>query len=67
MEEISNAPGGPSERTSGSFMSDFRDYPTAVRAGEELDLARLEPYLLGHFPGGRGPLAAEQFPAVIPT
>ncbi len=51
------------ERTSGSFMTDLRDHPSAVRAGEELDLARLEPYLLRHLPGSRGPLAAEQFPS----
>jgi aminoglycoside phosphotransferase (APT) family kinase protein len=44
-------------------MTDLRDHPTAVRAGEELDLARLEPYLLGHFPGSSGPLTAEQFPS----
>ncbi len=34
-----------------------------MRAGEELDLSRLEPYLLSHFPGGNGPLAVEQFPS----
>jgi aminoglycoside phosphotransferase (APT) family kinase protein len=32
-----------------------------VRAGEELDLARLEPFLASHFPESAGPLAAEQF------
>jgi len=44
-------------------MTDFRDHPSAVRAGEELDLARLEHYLLRHFPGSAGPLTAEQFPS----
>src|SRR5712692_3288774 len=44
-------------------MADLRDHPTAVRAGEELDLARLEPFLLSHFPGSTGPLAVEQFPS----
>ncbi len=44
-------------------MPDFRDHPTAVRPGEELDLARLEPLLLRHFPGSAGPLAVEQFPS----
>ncbi len=44
-------------------MADFRDHPTAVRPGEELDLARLEPFLLSRFPGSSGPLAAEQFPS----
>ena len=44
-------------------MTDMRDHPAAVRAGEELDLARLEPYLQGHFSGSSGPLTAEQFPS----
>src|SRR5712664_828335 len=44
-------------------MADLRDHPTPVRAGEELDLARLEPFLLSHFPGSTGPLAVEQFPS----
>jgi aminoglycoside phosphotransferase (APT) family kinase protein len=44
-------------------MTDLQDRPTAVRAGEELDLARLEPFLLSHFPGTTGPMAIEQFPS----
>ncbi len=44
-------------------MTDLRDHPTAVRAGEELDLDRLEPFLLSHFPGSKGPLSVEQFPS----
>ena len=44
-------------------MADLRDHPTPVRAGEELDLARLEPFLLSHFPSSTGPLAVEQFPS----
>jgi len=44
-------------------MPDLLDHPTAVRPGEELDLARLEPFLLGRFPGSTGPLAVEQFPS----
>lgn len=44
-------------------MTDLRDHPTAVRAGEELDLDRLEPFLLSHFPGSAGPLIVEQFPS----
>ena len=44
-------------------MTDLRDHPTAVRAGEELDLARLEPFLLSHFPGSAGPFGVEQFPS----
>src|SRR5271170_6254518 len=44
-------------------MTDLRDHPTAVRAGEELDLARLEPFLLNHFPGAGKSVAVEQFPS----
>ncbi len=44
-------------------MPEIRDRPTAVRAGEELDLARLEPFLRSHFPGTAGPLLVEQFPS----
>lgn len=43
--------------------ADFCDHSTAVRAGEELNGARLEPFLLSHFPGSSGPLAVEQFPS----
>jgi aminoglycoside phosphotransferase (APT) family kinase protein len=42
---------------------DFRDHSREIRQGEELDLARLESYLLGHFPEAHGPLAVRQFPA----
>ena len=42
---------------------DFLDHSGAVRAGEELDLARLEPYLRSHFPDERGPLSVRQFPS----
>lgn len=42
-------------------MTDFRDQPTTVRAGEELDPARLEPFLRSHFPGAAGPLIVEQY------
>ncbi len=44
-------------------MTDLRDHPTAVRAGEELGIDRLEPFLLSHFPGSARPLAVEQFPS----
>jgi aminoglycoside phosphotransferase (APT) family kinase protein len=44
-------------------MADLRDRPTAVRAGEELDLATLEPFLRSHFPAAAGPLVVEQFPS----
>jgi aminoglycoside phosphotransferase (APT) family kinase protein len=39
------------------------DKTRAVRAGEELDLARLEPYLRSNLPEAAGPLVVEQFPA----
>ena len=44
-------------------MGDLLNRPGSVRAGEELDLARLEPFLLRHFPGSAGPLTVQQFPS----
>jgi len=44
-------------------MGDVQDRATAVRAGEELALARLEPFLLNQFPGTQGPLIVEQYPS----
>ncbi|HWZ53709.1 MAG TPA: phosphotransferase family protein [Candidatus Acidoferrales bacterium] len=44
-------------------MPDFQDHPAAVRAGEDLNLAALEPYLQAHFPDARGPLVVKQFPS----
>src|SRR6516165_9266662 len=41
----------------------FEENASAVRAGEELDLSRLEPYLRGHFPDLAGPLIVRQFPS----
>ena len=38
------------------------DQAGTVRAGEELDLARLQPFLFDHF-GGSGPVSLEQFPS----
>jgi aminoglycoside phosphotransferase (APT) family kinase protein len=38
------------------------DAAKAVRAGEELDLERLELYLHAHLPGYEGPLSVAQFP-----
>jgi aminoglycoside phosphotransferase (APT) family kinase protein len=38
------------------------DQAGTVRAGEELDIGRLQPFLLQHF-GGSGPLSVEQFPS----
>jgi aminoglycoside phosphotransferase (APT) family kinase protein len=44
-------------------MADFQDQPTTVRPGEELGVAKLEPFLRGHFPGDDGPLHIRQFPS----
>jgi aminoglycoside phosphotransferase (APT) family kinase protein len=41
----------------------LQDSSKPVRAGEELDLARLEPYLRGHFPDLGGELVVKQFPS----
>jgi aminoglycoside phosphotransferase (APT) family kinase protein len=44
-------------------MADFQDHPTTVRPGEELDVAKLEPFLRSHFPGDAGPIQIHQFPS----
>jgi aminoglycoside phosphotransferase (APT) family kinase protein len=44
-------------------MADFQDHPGAVRGGEELNLATLEPFLMNAFPSSAGPLVVEQFPS----
>jgi aminoglycoside phosphotransferase (APT) family kinase protein len=44
-------------------MANFRDQTSAVRSGEELDLAKLEPFLRSRFPRETGPLAVRQFPS----
>jgi aminoglycoside phosphotransferase (APT) family kinase protein len=44
-------------------MADFQDQATAVRPGEELDLAKLEPFLRAHFPGETGALVVRQYPS----
>ncbi|HEU4413707.1 MAG TPA: phosphotransferase family protein [Candidatus Angelobacter sp.] len=41
----------------------LQDSSRPVRAGEELDLARLEPYLRDHFPDLGGTLVVKQFPS----
>lgn len=43
-------------------MATLCDQSGTVRAGEELDLTRLQPFLLEHF-GHSGPLSVEQFPS----
>ena len=44
-------------------MADFQDHAASVRAGEELDLAKLEPFLRSHFPDEAGSLTVRQFPS----
>jgi len=44
-------------------MTDFRDTPTAIRAGEELNLEKLEPFLRGHFPDAKETFRVKQFPS----
>jgi len=44
-------------------MSDLLDHPVQIRQGEELDLARLEPYLRAQFPNETGGLIVRQFPS----
>src|ERR1700733_734647 len=43
-------------------MSDFLDQPTAIRSGEELNVAALEPYLRNSFPDEAGALTVRQSP-----
>jgi aminoglycoside phosphotransferase (APT) family kinase protein len=44
-------------------MSDLLDHPAAIRSGEELGLAKLEPYLRRHFPNEDGRLQVRQYPS----
>jgi aminoglycoside phosphotransferase (APT) family kinase protein len=44
-------------------MTDYRDKPSTVRPGEELDLSKLEPFLRSHFPDQAGSLSVKQFPS----
>lgn len=44
-------------------MPDLIDRPQTVRAGEELDLASLAPFLQRHFGESAGPVVVEQFPS----
>lgn len=52
----------PDLRDSDPRNNDPRDYPSPVRHGEELDVGRLEPFLLRHFGDRAGTLSVEQFP-----
>jgi aminoglycoside phosphotransferase (APT) family kinase protein len=44
-------------------MNDFRDKPTSIRPGEELDLSKLEPFLRSHVPGEADNFSVTQFPS----
>jgi aminoglycoside phosphotransferase (APT) family kinase protein len=46
-----------------AVSNNFLDQPAITRPGEELSLPPLESFLLHHFPGSSGPLAAAQFPS----
>ena len=52
-------------KASGTFKTSTGDNPDTY-AGDvvitDMDLAKLEPYLLSHVPGAKGPLSVEQFP-----
>src|SRR5262249_52912515 len=41
----------------------FEDHAAEVRPGEDLDLARLRPFLRSHFPEAEGLLTVQQFPS----
>jgi aminoglycoside phosphotransferase (APT) family kinase protein len=44
-------------------MHDVLNHPRTVRPGEELDVIRLEDFLLQHFSGSSGQVVVEQFPS----
>jgi aminoglycoside phosphotransferase (APT) family kinase protein len=44
-------------------MSGVQDQTTEVRLGEELDLAKLDPFLRSHFPDEAGTLVVRQYPS----
>jgi aminoglycoside phosphotransferase (APT) family kinase protein len=44
-------------------MTDFRDKPASIRPGEELGLAKLEPFLRSHFQDEAGHFSVTQFPS----
>jgi aminoglycoside phosphotransferase (APT) family kinase protein len=44
-------------------MAEAQDQTTTVRPGEELDLAKLEPFLRAHFPNESGELIVRQYPS----
>lgn len=54
---------GGSDISPATATAVYIDGARAIRPGEELDTGKLEPYLLAHIPGARGPLSVEQFPS----
>jgi aminoglycoside phosphotransferase (APT) family kinase protein len=44
-------------------MAGLQDQTTLVRPGEELDLAKLEPFLRAHFENEPGPIIVRQYPS----
>src|SRR5271170_1810995 len=44
-------------------MRNLLDQPAPIRSGEELDAAKLEPYLRQHFPNESGDLQIRQYPS----
>ncbi len=44
-------------------MAGLENQTTAIRPGEELDLAKLEPFLRSHFPDESGSLVVRQYPS----
>jgi len=44
-------------------MAASQDQTITVRPGEELDLAKLDPFLRSHFPNEPGPLSVRQYPS----
>jgi len=44
-------------------MAGLQDQTTTIRSGEELDLAKLEPFLRSQFPDETGPLVVRQYPS----
>jgi aminoglycoside phosphotransferase (APT) family kinase protein len=51
------------ESGTSSRKRELLDTPTRVRAGEELDLSKLEPFLRARFPGEGDGIALQQFPS----
>lgn len=44
-------------------MTDFQDKPASIRAGEELDVAKLQPFLRSHFPDEAANFRVAQYPS----